>query len=152
MKIEAVPASLVRASHLSSVCVSVTRSGAAAADRYRLAPDVVTWSDVAEFERLVSAARTAESVEDRLRLLESARVLYRSDLLDDCPFYGDSVHVEERREELRERVADLLMDLGDLYAERGDRAAAADALRRAQTISGRDLSGALAALPAMGAH
>ena len=121
-------------------------------DRYRLAPDVVTWSDVAEFERLVSAARTAESVEDRLRLLESARVLYRSDLLDDCPFYGDSVHVEERREELRERVADLLMDLGDLYAERGDRAAAADALRRAQTISGRDLSGALAALPAMGAH
>lgn len=121
-------------------------------DRYRLAPDVVAWSDVAEFERLLDATRAAESVEDRVRLLEAARALYRSDLLDDCPFYGDSVHVEERRDELRERVADLLIDLGDRYAERGDRGAAADALRRAQTISGRDLSGALAALPALGAH
>jgi two-component SAPR family response regulator len=121
-------------------------------DRYRLAPDVVTWSDVAEFERLLNATRTAESIEDRVRLLEAARALYRSDLLDDCPFYGDSVHVEERREELRERVADLLIELSDRYAEDGDRAAAADALRRAQTISGRDLSGAMEALPAVGVH
>jgi hypothetical protein len=121
-------------------------------DRYRLAPGVVTWSDVAEFERLLTATRTAGSVDERVRFLEDARVLYRSELLDDCPFYGDSVHVEERREELRERVADLLIELSDRYAERGDRAAAADALRRAQTISGRDLSAALAALPALGAH
>lgn len=121
-------------------------------DRYRLAPDVVTWSDVAEFEGLLTATRTADSVDDRIRFLEDARVLYRSDLLDDCPFYGDSVHVEERREELRERVADLLVELSERYAERGDRAAAADALRRAQTISGRDLSVALASLPAVGTH
>jgi hypothetical protein len=87
-----------------------------------------------------------------VHLLEAARALYRSDFLDDCPFYGDSVHVEERRAELRERVADLLIDLGDLYAERGDRAAAADVRRRAQTISGRDLSGAMEAQPALGAH
>ena len=35
-----------------------------------------------------------------LRLLEAARALYRGDYLDDCPFYGDSVHVEERRASL----------------------------------------------------
>jgi hypothetical protein len=119
-------------------------------DRYRLAIDVVTWSDVAEFEGLLRATRAAAPADDRVHLLEAARALYRSDFLDDCPFYGDSVHVEERRGELRERVADLLIDLGDLYAERGDRAAAADVRRRAQTISGRDLSGALGAVPALG--
>jgi len=100
----------------------------------------------------LNATRAADSADDRVRLLEAARALYRSDFLDDCPFYGDSVHVEERREELRERVADLLIDLGDLYAKRGDRAAAADAHRRAQAMRGRDAAGTLETRPALGAH
>ncbi|HVM25625.1 MAG TPA: hypothetical protein VM253_09535 [Candidatus Limnocylindrales bacterium] len=106
-------------------------------DRYRLRPDVVTWSDVAEFESLLQRAR-GSAPDERLLLLEAARTLYRSELFDDCPFYGDSVYVEERREELRERYVDLLIDLGALYEERGDRAAAADASRRARAITGRD--------------
>jgi DNA-binding SARP family transcriptional activator len=107
-------------------------------DRYRLAPDLVTWSDVGEFERLLAMARADISAAERLRLLEAARGLYRAELLDDCPFYGDSVHVEDRREELRERYVDLLVDIGKLYADRGDRSASADAMRRAKAVSGRE--------------
>jgi hypothetical protein len=107
-------------------------------DRYRLAEDVVAWSDVAEFERLLAEARGADP-DRRLLTFEAARALYRSELLDDCPYYGDSIHVEERREELRERYVDLLVDLSGIYADRGDGAAAADAMRRARAITGRDL-------------
>jgi DNA-binding SARP family transcriptional activator len=108
-------------------------------DRYRLQANVVGWSDVAEFEGLLVRARAATDGDERLHLLEVARSLYRGEYLDDCPFYGDSVHVEERREELRERYVDLLVDLGMEYARRGDRSAAAEALRRATALTGREL-------------
>jgi DNA-binding SARP family transcriptional activator len=117
-------------------------------DRYRLSPDVVAWSDVAEFEGLLEEARRG-APDMRVGLLEAARALYRSELLDDCPFYGDSVYVEERREELRERYVDLLVDLGQIYAERGDRASAADALRRARVVTGRELTGVEETLSAL---
>jgi hypothetical protein len=107
-------------------------------DRYRLAPDLVAWSDVVEFESLLDRARSAADARERLHLLEAARALYRADLLDDCPFYGDSAEVEEHREELRERYVDLLVDLGLGYAERGDRSGATSALRRAATLTDRD--------------
>ncbi|HEU5325493.1 MAG TPA: histidine kinase N-terminal 7TM domain-containing protein [Candidatus Limnocylindria bacterium] len=107
-------------------------------DRYRLAPDVVAWSDLAEFESLVDRARGIADPRERLHLLEAARALYRGDLLDDCPFYGDSAEVEEHREELRERYVDLLVDLGLGYVERGDRSGATSALRRAAALSGRE--------------
>jgi hypothetical protein len=108
-------------------------------DRYRLRPDRVAWSDVFVFDDLVGRARATSDGAERLHLLEAARGLYRGEYLDDCPFYGDSASVEERREELRERYVDLLVDLGLEYAQRGDRSGAADALRRAAKLSARDL-------------
>lgn len=118
-------------------------------DRYRLDPSVVGWSDVAEYERLIVAAgRTAG--EESTRLLESARALYRGDYLDDCPYYGDSAEVEERRGGLRHRQVDLLVELGRRYAERGDRPAAAACYREAQARADDDLPEAAAALAALG--
>ncbi|HEX5039819.1 MAG TPA: hypothetical protein VFW95_06780 [Candidatus Limnocylindria bacterium] len=115
-----------------------SRSGpgaiAFANDRYRLDPAVVAWSDVDEFNRLVIAAGAA-TPDEGLLLLERARALYRGDYLDDCPFFGDSVDVEDQRHELRERYIDLLVELGERYTARGDRTSAASSLRRAQTLA-----------------
>ncbi len=103
-------------------------------DRYRLDPAVIAWSDLAEFERLLADAGSADP-EESVRQLEQARALYRGDYLDDCPFYGDSAEVEDRRTELRRRYVDLLVELGKRYAERGDRVAAGASLRRAQSMA-----------------
>ena len=56
--------------------------------RYRLAPELIEWSDVAEFEQRLDAVGGLEGAE-RTVALEQARDLYRGDLFDDCPFYGD---------------------------------------------------------------
>jgi hypothetical protein len=71
-----------------------------------------------------------------LRLFEDARALYRGEYLDDCPFYGDSVHVEEQRASLRGRSIDLLISLGERYEAAGDRVSAAAAFRDAIARSG----------------
>ena len=107
-------------------------------DRYRLDPSVVTWSDVGEFESLVREAAAAEA-DASVGLLERARALYRGDYLDDCPYYGDSAQVEERRTDLRRQYVDILAELGERYAERGDRTAAASLLRQAQAIADDEL-------------
>ena len=104
-------------------------------DRYRLDPSIVAWSDLAEFERLVTAG---DPLDAGLRALERARALYRGDFLDDCPYYGDSAEVEVRRQALRERYVDLLGDLAERYAARGDRAAAAACLRDARAANGTE--------------
>ena len=102
--------------------------------RYRLASDLVTWSDVAAFEGLLDqAAATASS--DPVSTLEEARHLYRGDYFDDCPVYGDSPFVEERRAALRDRFEELLVELGGRYAERGDGVAAAAAYRQALAVN-----------------
>lgn len=108
-------------------------------DRYRLRQGLVAWSDVGEFESLLDRARSTDDPTERAHLLEAAHALYRADLLDDCPFYGDSADVEVRRELLRERYVDLLVDLGMEYAARGARSAASDALRRARGLTDRSL-------------
>jgi hypothetical protein len=100
-------------------------------DRYRLDPAVVDWSDVAVFLARLDQARVAQEPAESLRLLEEARALYRGEYLDDCPFYGDSVFVEERRASLRGRSVDLLIALGEGYEAFGDRASAAAAYRDA---------------------
>ena len=65
--------------------------------RYRLSRSAVGWFDAAEFEqRLLHAALATDDLA-AIRGLESARALYRGDYLDDCPLYGDSGFVEERR-------------------------------------------------------
>ena len=100
-------------------------------DRYRLDPAIVDWSDVALFLARLDQARVATERTENLRLLEQARALYRGEYLDDCPFYGDSVYVEDRRASLRERSIDLLVALGEGYEASGDRASAAAAYREA---------------------
>jgi hypothetical protein len=100
-------------------------------DRYRLDPAVIDWSDVAAFLARLDQARAASGGPENLRLLEAARVLYRGEYLDDCPFYGDSVYVEDRRASLRGRSIDLLIALGEGYEATGDRASAAAAYREA---------------------
>lgn len=102
--------------------------------RYRLAPELVDWSDVSEFVQLIDRAAGLEGRE-RAAILEEARGLYRGDLFDDCPFYGDSVLVEERREYLRIRQEDLLIELGDLHAASGDEAQALTRFRQALQLN-----------------
>jgi DNA-binding SARP family transcriptional activator len=107
-------------------------------DRYRLDAGVVAWSDVVEYERLIADAGRATGAEG-LRMLEEARALYRGDYLDDCPYYGDSADVEDRRSTLRSRQVDLLVELGHRYADRGDRPAAAACYREAQATADDEL-------------
>jgi DNA-binding SARP family transcriptional activator len=114
-------------------------------DRYRLDPSVVAWSDVAVFEELLSRAGSAPE-DEALRLFEQARAMYRGDYLDDCPFYGDSAAVEDRRTNLRQRYVDLLVELGERYARTGDRTAAASCLRQAQSLADDDLPRVVEAL------
>jgi hypothetical protein len=104
-------------------------------DRYRLDPAVVDWSDVEAFLARLDQARATSDRGDGLRLLETARALYRGDYLDDCPFYGDSAHVEDRRQVLRGRYVDLLLALGKGYEGAGDRTSAAAAYRDALAMS-----------------
>ena len=59
------------------------------------------------------------------------RRLCRGEYLDDCPYYGDSVFVEERRVLLRSRFVDLVIALGEDYEASGDRMSAAAAFREA---------------------
>jgi len=119
-------------------------------DRYRLSPGTIAWSDGTEFERLLASTAGA-APDDALRALEEARALYRGDYLDDCPYYGDSANVEDRRARLRREYIDILVELGERYADRGDRPAAANCLRQAQSLIGEDdesprLADALASL------
>lgn len=114
-------------------------------DRYRLDAGVIAWSDVAEFERLLAEARGATPVAG-IQALEQGRRLYRGDYLDDCPFYGDSADVEDRRVALRRRYVDLLVELGERHAERGDRPAAAECFRDAQAHADDELPHVVEAL------
>ena len=66
-------------------------------DRYRLDPAVVAWSDVATFEQRLADACATTDPAAALAALTEARSLYRGEYLDDCPFYGDGAHVEDRR-------------------------------------------------------
>jgi DNA-binding SARP family transcriptional activator len=120
-------------------------------DRYRIDPTLIGWSDAEAFEEAMAAASAATDPDAALQHLERARSLYRGDYLDDCPFYGDSAQVEERRELLRGRCVDLLLSLGERYEARGDRPAAAACFRQARQVAGDDLPPADEALSRLGA-
>jgi DNA-binding SARP family transcriptional activator len=120
-------------------------------DRYRLDPGLVAWSDTVAFEEAMAAASASPDPEIAVQHLERARSLYRGDFLDDCPFYGDSAQVEERRELLRGRCVDLLLALGERYEARGDRPAAAACFRQARVVAGDELPPADEALSRLGA-
>jgi len=119
-------------------------------DRYRLNPTLVTWSDVGAFDQAMAASGSPDQ-EEALRQMQHARMLYRGDYLDDCPFYGDSAQAEERRAALRGRYVDLLLAMGEAYERRGDRPSAAESFRHARTVSGEDLPRADAALARLAA-
>jgi DNA-binding SARP family transcriptional activator len=100
-------------------------------DRYRLDPGLIDWSDASTFLARLEQAHATTDRTEAMRMLEGARALYRGEYLDDCPFYGDSSHVEDRRQALRGRYVDLLLTLGQTYEAAGDRASAAAAFRDA---------------------
>ena len=102
------------------------------------------------FEEGVAAGSAASDPIEAVQHLERARSLYRGDYLDDCPFYGDSSYVEERRELLRGRMVDLLMVLSERYLQRSDRAAAAACLRQANLVAGEELPTVAAGLSRLG--
>ena len=98
-------------------------------DRYRLGDSIVAWSDVDAFRAALDGAAADRS--GRIRFLEEARRLYRGEYLDDCPYYGDSAFVEDRRALLRTRFVDLVVALGESYETGGDRMSAVAAFREA---------------------
>lgn len=118
-------------------------------DRYRLDRGLIGWTDVAAFEERLAAAGAAEPAA-AIAALEEARSLYRGEYLDDCPFYGDSEWVEERRGLLRGRQIDLLLALGERYEGVGDRPAAAACFREALRAAGDDCPRADAGLERLG--
>jgi hypothetical protein len=61
--------------------------------------------------------------------------LYRADYMDDCPFFGDSSYVEDRRVELRDQYIDALLALGAIYERLGQTGEAVTVYRRAITVS-----------------
>jgi two-component SAPR family response regulator len=107
-------------------------------DRYRLHEELVEWTDVSTFEWLVE--EPARDPERRARDLVSALELYRGDYLDDCPYYGDSEHVERTRSLLRSTVVDALNELGELREARGEITAARRCFRRAEAIAAGETS------------
>lgn len=89
-----------------------------ASGRYRLANNFLISSDVADFEDLIEQSASA-TIDERARLLESALRLYGGDYLDDCPYYGDSAGVEDRRVALRELFLHIGRELSATYRSRG---------------------------------
>ncbi|MGN6700400.1 MAG: BTAD domain-containing putative transcriptional regulator, partial [Thermomicrobiales bacterium] len=98
----------------------------------------------------LAAARLAADPAATLAALEEARALYRGDYLDDCPFYGDSEYVEERRTLLRGQFVDLLLALGERYEARDDTPAAAACYRVALQTTGDDCPRAETGLARLG--
>ena len=86
---------------------------------------------MAAFLADLDAAKSSPEPAARLAILERARALYGGDFVDDCPFYGDSVEVEEQRVHLRGRATDLRIAIGEAYEAMGDRLSAAAAFREA---------------------
>ena len=117
-------------------------------DRYRLSPGTVSWSDGTEFQRLLASTAGA-TPGDALRALEEARALYRGDYLDDCPLLRRLGQRRGPRRGCGEYV-DILVELGERYAQRGDRTAAANSYRQAQAVADDELPQIAEALGRLG--
>jgi DNA-binding SARP family transcriptional activator len=100
---------------------------------YRLDPSAPIWTDVDEFARLVSLGRRLEGegrCEQALEVYREAEALYRGEFLEDLP-YADWAAGERAR--LLSGYVELGNRLADLYAERGDHAAAIAVCNRVLT-------------------
>lgn len=107
-------------------------------ERYWLDPAAIGWCDVDAFASAIERGHTLlrrgelEAARDAFR---TALELYRGDYMDDCPFFGDSAYVEERRTELRTLQIDALLVLGNIYERLGQAGEAATCYRRALAAS-----------------
>jgi DNA-binding SARP family transcriptional activator len=107
-------------------------------ERYWLDPSSIGWCDVDEFVSAIEEGHTLlrrgdlETSRERFR---HALSLYRADYMHDCPFFGDSAYVEERRDELRSQFVDALIALGAVYERLGQAGEAATCYRRAIAAS-----------------
>jgi DNA-binding SARP family transcriptional activator len=110
-------------------------------ERYWLDPSVIAWCDADDFaiaaERGHTLMRTGELEAARAALTEAIE-LYRSEYMDDCPFFGDSSYVEGRRAELRDQHVDALLALGAIYERLGQAREAATCYRRALAATDGD--------------
>jgi DNA-binding SARP family transcriptional activator len=110
-------------------------------ERYWLDPATVAWCDADAFAAAAERGHTLLRKDD----LEAARTtfaealsLYRGDYMDDCPFFGDSSYVEERRAELRDQRIEMLLALGAVYERLGQTGEAATCYRRALSAADGD--------------
>jgi DNA-binding SARP family transcriptional activator/GAF domain-containing protein len=107
-------------------------------ERYWLDAATVAWCDADDFVAATEHGHTLMrqgEIEAARVSLAQALALYRGDYMDDCPFFGDSTYVEERRAELRDQRIDALIALGMLYERLGQAGEAATCYRRAIAVS-----------------
>lgn len=115
-------------------------------DRYTLEAGVVSWTDYDAFEAAVQEAYGGGDRFVKAMALEEARRLYRGEYFDDCPFFGDAAEVEPTRDRLRQRYVNVLIMLGELAEERGDRHGADALYRQAMDATGGESADAAAGL------
>ena len=110
-------------------------------ERYWFDPGTVAWCDADVFasatERGHTLLRQGDTEGGRAALAEALE-LYRGDYMDDCPFFGDSSYVEDRRTELRDQRIDALLALGACYERLGQAGEAATCFRRALAAADGD--------------
>ncbi len=107
-------------------------------ERYWLDPAIVAWCDADVFAVATERGHTLLHQGDLAAARESlaaALALYRGDYLDDCPFFGDSTHAEERRAVLRDQQIEVLLALGVVYERLDQVGEAATCYRRALAAS-----------------
>ena len=82
----------------------------------------MAWCDADAFAALAERGHTLlrqGEIEAARAGFAEALALYRGDYMDDCPFFGDSSYVEDRRVELRSQRIDTLLALGTVYERLG---------------------------------
>jgi GAF domain-containing protein len=107
-------------------------------ERYWLDPSAVAWCDADAFAAAAERGHTLlrqGDTEAARAAFEQGLALYRGDYMDDCPFFGDSTHVEGRRAELRGQRLDALLALGAAYERLKLAGEAATCYRRALTAA-----------------
>lgn len=108
--------------------------------RYWLEPGAIAWCDTDTFVHLVERGTTwfhQGRHGDAIETLKQAVQYYRGDYMDDCPFFGDSVYVEESRQNLLTRYIQAQIHLSVLYELQGRMGEAATAFQEAEAAQRR---------------
>lgn len=122
-------------------------------ERYWLEPGAIAWSDVDQFDALVARGQQflgEGQPEQALATLQEAVALYRGAYMDDCPFFGDSTYVEERRAVVQAEQVEALLAISELLEQQGRVAEARSSYRRALSAAGGDCPRAEDALARLG--